>query len=117
MRKKTYIFDLDGTIIEHQPPAHRGEPMRPLPNSIETLKSIRNEGHSMILLTARPLECYSETTSGLAKLGILDYFDDVIYNVGSGERVLVNDLKPESDLPTARSINLIRNQGFGYGDL
>tara|TARA_Y100000592_G_scaffold28506_1_gene45351 strand:+ start:37554 stop:37913 length:360 start_codon:yes stop_codon:yes gene_type:complete len=116
-RIKTYIIDLDGTVIKHQPPAERHLPMEALNNSVDSLHTIVKEGHKIILMTARPLCCYADTVAGLHSLGIDEVFDQIIFGVGSGERVVVNDLKPESDTPTAKCVNLKRNKGFNVGDL
>ena len=116
-RTKTYIVDLDGTVIKHQTPEERHLPMEVLNSSVDALRTIREEGHKVILMTARPLDCYSGTVSGLHSLGIEELFDQVIFGVGSGERIVVNDLKPDSDTPTAKGVNLKRNKGFNVGDL
>ena len=39
------------------------------------------------------------------------FYDQLIMGLGGGERILINDLKPDSDNPTAHAINLIRNKG------
>ena len=39
------------------------------------------------------------------------FYDKLIMGVGGGDRVVINDRKPNSERDTAYSINLYRNEG------
>jgi len=46
----------------------------------------------------------------LEELGIV--YDQLVMGLGGGPRVLINDLKPKGDDPTAIAVNLERNKGI-----
>lgn len=51
MPKKTYCFDIDGTICMNTEGAY--DMARPLPKRIAKLNALYDEGHEIILFTAR----------------------------------------------------------------
>ena len=82
-KPKTIICDIDGVLLEH-----------------------RNQGLSS-QLNASPLK-------GTIEKQLLMYdifYDKLIMGVGGGDRVVINDRKPNSERDTAYSINLYRNEG------
>lgn len=114
-KPKTFICDIDGTIIVHQPDAKTQitEAMEILPNVIKTFNKWRSQGHIIILMTARSENLRTITEMNLRKIGIK--YDQLVMNVSGGKRILINDLKPDkNDInnPTAIAINLLRNEGF-----
>lgn len=46
----------------------------------------------------------------LKKIGI--FYDKLIMGIGGGQRVIINDFKPDSDEPTAAHFCLKRNEGI-----
>ena len=101
---KTWIFDVDGTIVEHNGYLKNGD--KPLNGVKEFFNNNIKDGDVVILLTSRK-ECYIKDL----KIFLLQNnirFDSLIYNLPFGERILFNDKKP-SGLKTAFAINLDRD--------
>ena len=101
---KTWIFDVDGTIVEHNGYLKNGDKL--LDGVKEFFNNNIKDGDAVILLTSRK-ECYIKDL----KIFLLQNnirFDSLIYNLPFGERILFNDKKP-SGLKTAFAINLDRD--------
>lgn len=103
---KTWIFDLDGTLLEHNGYKFGGDKV--LSGVEEFFKKI-SENDYVIILTARKEEEFQETVEFLKKHNIR--FDKILFNIPIGERVLFNDRKP-SGLDMAFAINLDRDMGL-----
>jgi len=117
---KTWFIDIDGTLVKHleNKEIEKGMHEELLPYVVEFLEGLAERGDCIILTTARLEEHRSVT------IQILDYFNipyhQIIFGVGSQERILINDIKPkgaidsgrEHSLPTAYAINVKRNVGF-----
>jgi FMN phosphatase YigB (HAD superfamily) len=104
---KTWIFDLDGTIVKHN--GHLNNTEELLHGVKEFfINNIKNEDY-VLILTARQKK-YKKITENFLKLNNIRY-NKVIYDLPTGERLLFND-KKESGLVTAYSFNLIRNEGL-----
>lgn len=101
---KTWIFDLDGTIVKHNGYKLDGEDSF-LEGAQKFLDSI-SENDKVIFLTSRTDE-QKEFTECFLKNNNIRY-DDIIYNAPYGERILVNDKKP-SGLRTAIAVNTDRD--------
>jgi len=107
------FIDLDGTIL-----TQTGDASHQLTSDIELLPGVKerfNEwsslGYSITLTTARKESSRQITEEQLRKNGL--FWDNLIMNLTSGQRVLINDLKPGREhIPTAIAINLIRNEGI-----
>jgi len=82
--------------------------------SVDKLLEWYAAGHIIILTTARPEGIRSFTENQLHSYGII--YNQLIMGVTSGERIVINDNKPEGDI-TARAISLERNQGIGNIEL
>ena len=87
---KTWILDLDGTILKHNGYKIDGEDSL-LDGAVELLAQIK-EDDMVIFVTSRKLEYRQMTETFLAKNEIR--FDHIIYEAPYGERILVNDDKP-----------------------
>ena len=87
---KTWILDLDGTIVKHNGYKLDGRDSL-LDGAKEFLKQIRPED-MVIILTSRKKE-YSGITEGFLKENGIRY-DQIIYEAPYGERILLNDRKP-----------------------
>lgn len=103
---KTWLFDLDGTLVKHNGYKNGGDVL--LPGVLEFFCSIP-ENDVVIILTARSSKYSEITESFLQENGI--YFDFIMYDLPVGERILFNDEKP-SGLKTAYAYNLIRDKGL-----
>ena len=104
--RKTWIFDFDGTLVEHN--GYKTGQDRLLPGVREFLARIPADDYIMIL-TAREREAAEKTESFLEDEGIR--YDQIFYEMPMGERILFNDSKP-SGLKMCYSVERQRNQGF-----
>lgn len=102
---KTWIFDLDGTIVKHNGYKIDGTDTL-LPGAKEYLDSIPNEDY-ILILTSR-LEEYRESTLSFLNKHKIRY-DKILFEMPMGERIVVNDRKP-SGLDMAVAINVKRDE-------
>lgn len=102
---KTWIFDLDGTLVKHNGYKIDGEDT--LLEGVKEFFLALNEDDYVVILTARKNEYRDQTIEFLRKNNIR--FNHIIFDVPHGERILINDKKP-SGLQTAYSINFERDQ-------
>lgn len=102
---KTWIFDIDGTIVKHNGYKIDGKDTL-LDGALEFLMSIPKED-KIIFLTSRT-EAEKELTLRFLEDNAIRY-DDIIWNAPYGERILVNDQKP-SGLCTAIAVSPPRDQ-------
>lgn len=103
---KTWIFDLDGTLLKHNGYKNGGEEL--LPGVKEFFSKISKDDR-IVILTARDTKYQQITEKFLNDNGIR--FDHIIYDLPIGERILFNDKKP-SGLKTAYAYNLDRDTGL-----
>jgi len=103
---KTWLIDLDGTIIQHN--SHLVEKNILLKGVKKFWKKI-SKVDKIVILSARP-EKYKKSTISFLKRNSLR-FDHIIFNLNVGERLLINDKKPDG-LKTSISINVKRNDGL-----
>jgi hypothetical protein len=111
-RPKTVFCDIDGTLIKHVPPytAFREDyNMEALPGTLEKLVEWDRKGYNIILTTGRRESLRTITVAQLSRIGI--FYDQLIMGIGSGERCLINDKKPDGS-QAASAINLDRDQGI-----
>lgn len=103
--QKTWILDLDGTILVHDGPYILGHDEF-LPGAKEFLENI--PGNDIIIfLTARSQYEKAHTLRFLEKNHVR--YDHIIFGAGQGERILINDNKPDG-LTTAIAINTTRDR-------
>jgi phosphoglycolate phosphatase-like HAD superfamily hydrolase len=112
IRPKTIICDIDGTLMFHSGKLSEQIQNEPkiLPGVTEVFDAWDKKGYRIILLTGRKESMRELTERQLKLLGI--FYDQLVMGVGGGDRILVNDLKPNSDKPTAIAVNLERNAGI-----
>lgn len=112
MRPKTIVLDIDGVIFFHhgtlsdQATCH----MTLLPGVIEKLNEWDKKGYHIVLMTGRRESMRSITEDALTKAGV--FYDQLVMGVTGGTRVLINDLKADSEEPTAVAVNVKRNVGM-----
>ena len=102
---KTWILDLDGTILKHNGYRTDGRDTV-LPGAGEYLDRIPREDR-VVILTSRTEE-YREETLRFLKENHIRY-DEILFNLPMGERIIVNDRKP-SGLDMAVALNMERDQ-------
>jgi len=100
----TLFIDIDGTLI------HQTE-RTILPETASKIDQWKTRGHRIILTTARRQKHMKEVTDLLTQNKI--YYDDIIHELPSGPRYVINDRKPY--IPyycMAEGIVLERNKGI-----
>lgn len=110
--KKTLFIDIDGCLLKH-----RGNESNTilketelLPGVLEKLNEWDAKEYYFILTTGRKESLRKKTEKELLKFGI--FYDQLVMGLPRGERVIINDKKPDNDMITASAIQLIRNEGF-----
>lgn len=101
---KTWIFDVDGTIVKHN--GYLIDGYDTLLDGVKETFSKINNNDTIILLTAREDKYIDDLKNFLKKHSIR--YDYLLSNIPTGERILINDKKP-SNLLTAYSINKDRD--------
>ena len=112
-KNKTIFCDIDGTLIKHHGSLSRQVTSEPkiLEGVVEKLDEWDRKCYNILLTTGRKESLRRITENQLVKLGIV--YDQLIMGLGGGPRYIINDLKPNSEEPTAQAINLKRNGGIG----
>lgn len=102
---KTWIFDIDGTIVKHNGYKLDGRDSM-LPDAKMFLDSIPPE--DMVVLITSRTEAWKEATIDFLQANEIRY-DHIIFDAPYGERILVNDRKP-SGLCVSIAVNTERNE-------
>lgn len=105
---KTWIFDLDGTLVKHN--GYKLDGKDTLLGGVKEYFAEIPEEDRILFLTSRREEYKEETIRFLQENRIR--YDDILFNMPMGERILVNDRKP-SGLDMAVAINLDRDRFEG----
>jgi hydroxymethylpyrimidine pyrophosphatase-like HAD family hydrolase len=110
--KKTIFLDIDGCIFKHK--GNLSTQIKNiselLPGVLEKLNEWEAAGHKIILVTGRKESMRKLTEEQLTSAGV--FYDQLIMGVNRGQRILINDLKPDTGEITAVAIQLIRNEGL-----
>lgn len=111
-RPKTIVCDIDGTIFKHCGDITLQHLLEPevLPGVKQCFIDWDIKGYKIVLITGRRESVRKQTEEQLSKSGI--FYDCLIMGVTGGERILINDKKPNNANNTAFAINLIRNGGM-----
>ena len=112
-KSKTIFCDLDGTLVKHSNPVDVQNPdleLEVLPGAHAKLREWDSKGYNIIITTGRKKSAREATKKQLSRAGIL--YDELIMGFGGGDRVMINDRKPDSDEDTTFAINVTRNKGI-----
>ncbi len=112
-RPKTIFCDIDGTLVTHMKPstaASSHSKMTLLKGTIEKLNEWDRKGYNIILVTGRKECMRKQTVEQLSDAGII--YDQLVMGIGGGSRILINDFKKDSDIPTAYAYCVTRNKGI-----
>lgn len=101
---KTWIFDIDGTIVKHNGYKLDGHDTL-LKGAKEFLDSIP-PNDMIVFITSRTDE-YRQLTIDFLRVNSIRY-DHIIFNAPCGERILINDCKP-SGLSMSVAVNTQRD--------
>ena len=102
---KTWIFDLDGTVLKHNGYKLNGKDTI-LAGAVEFLRDLPAED-KIVIFTSRTDEYRQMTLSFLEESGIR--FDEILFNMPMGERTVVNDRKP-SGINMSVAVNMDRDK-------
>ena len=102
---KTWIFDLDGTLLKHN--GYKIDGHDTLLEGVQEYIGDIPEQDYILLLTSRTEEYRDMTISFLQDNGIR--YDQILFNIPMGERIVVNDRKP-SGIDMAFAVNSDRDR-------
>ena len=102
---KTWVFDLDGTLLKHN--GYKIDGMDTiLPGALDYLNTIPLED-KIVIFTSRT-DKYKQMTLDFLNENSIRY-DEILFNMPMGERIIVNDRKP-SGLDMSVAINIDRDK-------
>lgn len=102
---KTWIFDLDGTLLKHN--GYKTDGVDTVLSGVKEYLNQIPPTDRIVIFTSRTDE-YKEMTLKFLIDNQIRY-DEILFNLPMGERIVVNDRKP-SGLDMAVALNLDRNQ-------
>lgn len=102
---KTWIFDLDGTIVKHN--GYKLDGKDTLLSGVREYFRQIPETDYILILTSRPEEYREMTLCFLEEQGLR--YDEILFGMPFGERIVVNDRKP-SGIAMAVAVNLDRDR-------
>jgi len=110
-KKNTYFVDIDGTIFKYRKfETYETSEAEVINSTRKYLQDARDEGHLIILTTARPEYLRAHTELELTKNGVP--YDRLIMQIERGPRYLINDMDPNKPGERAIAINLERDGGI-----
>lgn len=111
-RPKTIFCDIDGTLLHHFGNVADNISKDPviLNSVLETIAEWEKLNYKIILITGRKESTRKQTELQLANAGI--YYDSLIMGITNGDRVIINDKKPNGIKNTTFAVNLVRNKGL-----
>ena len=107
-KPKTIFCDIDGVLFKHWNEGLDIQISRPslIIRTLSKLNEWDAKGYNIILTTGRRESSRKVTEVILKRHGI--FYDKLIMGIGGGDRILINDRKPDSKIDTAYAINLDR---------
>ena len=110
-KKNTYFCDIDGTILKYRKfETYETSKAEPIQSTIDYLNKASEEGHMIILTTARPEYLRDHTIVELHENYVP--YDRLIMEIERGPRFLINDMDPNNPGKRAVAINLERDGGI-----
>ena len=110
-KKETYFVDIDGTIFVYRKfETYQTTEAEVVLSTKRFLQQKQDEGHMVILTTARPENLRDHTILELQKNNIP--YDRLIMGIERGPRYLINDMDPAKPGKRAIAINVERNGGI-----
>lgn len=108
VKKSTIFCDVDGTLFHYRKfKDYKSTYITPVQGTIDAINSAYNDGHHVILTTARPEYLRSHTMTELNDGNVM--YHRLIMGIERGTRILINDNEtPGND--RAFAINVTRNQ-------
>ena len=125
---KTWFVDIDGTFLKHNSNIGLDDLVKeedshlkeiPIPKSIKFLRDLP-KGDKIIITTARESRHREHTIKTLKHFKVR--YDDILFNLPSGPRILINDIKPPgvvnnaNPIITAYAVNVNRDEGINSDD-
>lgn len=102
---KTWIFDIDGTIVKHN--GYKTDGIDTLLVGVKDFFNNLPEEDYILFLTSRTEE-YREMTLEFLKKHAIRY-NEIIFGIPVGERIVINDRKP-SGIDMAIAFNMERDK-------
>ena len=104
----TWFIDLDGSIVKHN--GYIVDKKDSLLDGVSVFFRNIPTKDIIIITTSRKKKFKKKTIEFLKKNKIR--FNEIMFDLPYGERILINDIKPNQKLNTSISINLKRNYGL-----
>ena len=104
----TWFIDLDGSILKHN--GYIVDKEDSLLDGVSFFFKNIPTKDIIIITTSRKKKFKKKTIEFLKKNKIR--FNEIMFDLPYGERILINDIKPNQNLKTSISINLKRNYGL-----
>jgi len=110
-KKNTYFVDIDGTIFIYRKfETYETSEAQVIKSTKQYLQQVNDEGHMIVLTTARPEYLREHTKNELIKNGIP--YHKLIMQIERGPRYLINDMDPKAPGDRAIAINVKRDEGI-----
>jgi quercetin dioxygenase-like cupin family protein len=111
---KTVFCDIDGTLLYHHGDIQKNiqDPPIMLSGALEKIKQWEKNNYKIILITGRKESTRKQTEQQLFECGIV--YDSLLMGLPNGERILINDKKPNQTNNTALAFNVVRNDGIDH---
>lgn len=110
-KKNTYFVDIDGTIFKYRKfETYETSDAEVIESTLEFLNVVKEQGHMIILTTARPSSLRAHTMAELRKNKVP--YDTMLMGIERGPRYLINDMDPNKPGKRAIEMNLNRDQGI-----
>jgi len=111
MKKNTYFVDIDGTIFEYRKfETYESTEAKVVYSMKRYLQTAYDDGHMIVLTTARPESLRTHTLHELRKNNIP--YHKLVMGLERGTRYLINDMEPDKLEKRAIAINIKRNGGI-----
>jgi mannose-6-phosphate isomerase-like protein (cupin superfamily) len=109
---KTIFCDIDGTLLHHHGTIDDNAKKEPivLPNVLNSIQQWEKLNYKIIIITGRKESARKATEEQLFNAGIV--YDSLIMGITNGDRIILNDKKPNGIRNTTYAINLVRNKGL-----